>query len=124
MKEDLQRTDAHADDLRPGQMFELRATHLIRHLHCRQLLLGFTDGADFRNGVNPGRDILNQMRRCLAFHQRLGSDAALVVGGGGQAWIANHIADGINMRQGGLIHAVDLQLAAAVGLQTDIFQRQ
>ena len=28
------------------------------------------------------------------------------------------------MRKGGLVHAVDLQLAATVGLQTDVFQRQ
>ena len=28
------------------------------------------------------------------------------------------------MREGGLVHAVDLQLAAAVSLQTDVFQRQ
>jgi hypothetical protein len=41
MEQDLQRSHAHADDLRPRQMFKLRATHLIRHLHGRQLLLGF-----------------------------------------------------------------------------------
>ena len=88
------------------------------------MLLGFANGADFRNGVNTGRDIFNQMRRGFAFHQRLGCDAPLVVGGRGQARVANHIADGINMRQGGLIHTVDLQLTAAIGLQADIFQRQ
>ena len=64
------------------------------------------------------------MRGGFTFDQRLGSDTPLIVSGGCQARIANYIAYGINMRQGGLIHAVDLQLAAAVGLQTDIFQRQ
>lgn len=41
-----------------------------------------------------------------------------------RAWIADDIANRIDVREGGLIHAVDLQLTAAVGLQTDIFQRQ
>ena len=62
MEQDLQGSHAHANDLRPCQVFKLGATHLIRHFHCRQLLLGFPDGADFRNGVDPGWDIFNQMR--------------------------------------------------------------
>ncbi len=62
MEQDLQRTNAHTDDLRPRRVFKLGAAHLIRHFHRRQLLLGFPDGADFRNGIDPGRDIFNQMR--------------------------------------------------------------
>ena len=64
------------------------------------------------------------MRRRFAFHQRLSRNASLVVSGGGQAWVANHVADRVNVRQGGLIHAVDLQLTAAVGFKPDIFQLQ
>ena len=33
MEQDLQRSHAHPHDLRPRQMFKLRTTHLVRHLH-------------------------------------------------------------------------------------------
>ena len=124
MEQDLQRTHAHSHDLRPRQMFKLGTTHLVRHLHGCQLLLGFADRTDFRNGVDARRDIFNQMRRRFTFHQRLCGDAALIVSGGGQAWVTNHVAHRVNVRQRSLVHAVDLELTAAVGFKPDILQLQ
>ena len=42
-------------------MFKLGAAHFIWHFHRGQLLFGFAYRADFRDGVNAGRDIFNQM---------------------------------------------------------------
>ncbi len=81
MEQDLQAADVHTYDLRPRQMLELRTTHFVRHLHGRQLLLGFTYGADFRNGVDTGWDIFNQVRRSFPFDNRLCGNTALIVGG-------------------------------------------
>ncbi|MNN34849.1 hypothetical protein D3C81_1486770 [compost metagenome] len=61
MEQDLQAADVHPGNLRTRQMLELGAAHFIWHLHRCQFLLGFTDGADFRNGINTGRDVFNQM---------------------------------------------------------------
>ena len=81
MEQDLQRSHVHADNLRPREVLELRAPHFIRHFHCRQLLLGFPDGADFRNGVDAGRNVFNQVGGGFAFNHRLSGNAALIVGG-------------------------------------------
>ncbi len=79
VKQNLQRTNVHADDLRPCEVFKLRTAHFIRHFHGGELLFGFPDGADLRNGVDPGRDILNQMRGSFAFNHRLCGDTPLIV---------------------------------------------
>ena len=124
MEQDLQRTHAHPHNLCARQVFKLGTTHLVRHLHGRQLLLGFADRTDFRDGVDARRDVLDQMRRRFTFHQRLCGDAALIVSSGGQTWVTNNVADRVNVRQRSLVHAVDLELTAAVGFKPDILQLQ
>ncbi len=64
------------------------------------------------------------MRRRFTFHQRLSGNAPLVISGRRQAWITNDVTYSIDMRQGGLVHAVDLEQPAAVSGQADVFQRQ
>ena len=98
MEQDLQRTDAHPDDLRPRQMFKLRAAHLVWHLSLRVSCCSvLPDGADFRDGVRCRRNIFNQMR-VLRLYQRLCGNAPLVVSRLMPAWIANHVAHRVNMR--------------------------
>ena len=120
MEQNFQCAHVHADDLCTCQMFELGAAHFIWHFHRGQLLFGFAHRADFRDGVNAGRDIFNQMCGGFTFHQRLRGNAPLVIGCRRQTRITNHVAHRVNMRLCGLIHAVDLQLSAAVSFQPNV----
>ncbi|MNN94234.1 hypothetical protein D3C81_2128230 [compost metagenome] len=95
-------------------MFELGTAHFIGHLHRRQFLLGFTDGADFRNGINARWNVFDQMPAGFPRGDGLSGDAALVISGRCQTRIADHVTHGINVGYGGLIHAVDLQQATTV----------
>ena len=80
MEQNFQRAHVHADDLCTCQMFKLGTAHFIWHFHRGQLLFSFAHRADFRDGVNAGRDIFNQMRGGFAFYQRLRGNAPLVIG--------------------------------------------
>lgn len=81
VEQDLQRAHAHADDLRPCQMFKLRAAHFMRYLHGGQLLLGFTDGADFRDGIDTRWGYPRSDGQKPHGNQRLRGDATLIVSG-------------------------------------------
>ena len=54
-----------------------------------------------------------------AENQMRGGEAALHVGGAGQRRKADHVADGVNVRNGGLKMLVDVDLAAVIGHDAD-----
>ena len=51
-----------------------------------------------------------------------GGEPPLHVGGAGQRRKADHVADGIDVRHGGLEVLVDVELAALIRLNADFFQ--
>ncbi|MNE75243.1 hypothetical protein D3C80_1713820 [compost metagenome] len=78
-------------------MLKLRTTHFIRHFHRRQFLFGFPHGTDFRNGVNAGRNVFDQMDFGFPLNHRLRGNTALIIRGRGQTRITDDVTDRIDM---------------------------
>lgn len=62
--------------------YELGMAHFIWHLHYRQFLLCFADGANFRNGIiDTGWNVFDQMAFGFAVSDGPRGNATLIVGG-------------------------------------------
>ena len=57
-----------------------------------------------------------------AMNQMSGGEAALIVSGAGQAGVADHVAHRIDVRQGGAVVVVHLDLAAVVRGDAQVLQ--
>jgi len=123
VEQDFQHALGLAGNLCTRHALEKRLAHFVRHLGLGQLLLVLADRADLRNGVDAGRHVIDEAPAAVI------NDAArcrtpLVVGGTGQAWPADYITCGKNVRHGGAVVFINRDLATAIGLDADVFQTQ
>src|SRR5690606_19591888 len=88
-----------------------------------QLTLGLAQRADFRNGVDAGRHIIDKPPTVI-LDDVTRRRTPLVERRTGQARPADHIPGRVDIRHLGTVVFVDQNLAAAVGLQADILQPQ
>jgi len=79
-----------------------------------ELLLGFSDHGDFGDGVDAVGEQLGD-RAGRDVERVTGGEAALLHRGARQCGKADHVADGVDVREIGLILIVDLQTLAVVG---------
>src|SRR5690606_28300020 len=107
VEQQLQHAGGLAGNLGAGEVLEEVMADLVRDLGGRQLPLGLADRTDLRNSVLAGRDIPPKAHVALVLGDMGGGDAALVVGGAGQARVADHVAHRIDVRLRGLVVLVD-----------------
>src|SRR5438876_1046751 len=108
LEEQLQHAGAVADDLAARDLAKERLSHLVRHAGARQLLFGLAHHRD----LGDGEDAVGEPR-ALAVHRHAEGmrhgEASLVHRRGGEAREADHVADRIHVRHGGLEVAVHLE---------------
>src|SRR5690554_4635486 len=83
----------------------------------------FADACDLRIGINDVGDRVIKYMRAHAVHA-LDADNTLVFGEVGEHRAGDDVADGVDAFDRGFVVAVDLDKAARVGLQADIFQAE
>ena len=123
VEQNLQHTHGFAGNLRPRQILEERLADIVWHFGFGQFALGFTNRADFRNGINAGRHVVHKAEILVLGNVRRGRPP-LVVSGTGQAWPANHIAGSIDMLDFRAVMLVYRQLAPAVRCQAHVLKPQ
>ena len=123
MKQNLEHAHRVPGDLGPRQVLEERLPHLVGNLGFGKFPLGFTHRADLRQGIDTRRHIRYQPE-IVVLHDVGGCRAALVIGGAGEAWPANHITGCVDILHLGSIMIVNRQLTTTVRSQTDVFQAQ
>ena len=91
--------------------------HFVGHIFVGQLLFGLADEADFGNGVDAVGIEAGVGGGGVVVEGAGGGDASLLHGDRGQGGEADHVADGEDVRDLGLVVLVDGDAAAIVGLK-------
>jgi hypothetical protein len=108
----------------PRAFAKARDAALVRNALLARLLFGHADGGDFRHGVDAVREEFRRRMRDGAERVARG-DAALLHRRGGERRKADHVADRVDVRRGGLERLwIDLDPPARIGLQAAELQRQ
>src|SRR5205823_14985958 len=89
-----------------------------------QLVLGGADGADLGAGIDTRRNVLGQQLRARIAQDVQPGCSSLHVGRSGQRGKADHVADGVDVRQLCLIRVINVDLPTAIDFDANLVQTQ
>lgn len=114
----------HAHDLAARHILIECPSDDVRDFLLDSLVLGHAKDADFRDGVDAVREMVADLLLAMQAEHVGDGHAALVHAGGGQSGKPDDVTDGEDGVDGGTVGAVDLDVAAFVGFDADVFQAQ
>ncbi len=119
VEQQLEHADGLAGDLGAGEALEAALADFVRHTLLSEFAFGFSQRADFRAGIDAGRDVGDQSAVARSVDQVMRGVAALHVRGTRQRRPADDVPDRVDALGSRSEMLVDFELPARIRFDAD-----